>query len=142
MNTLDPPVAEHSEWNMTEEPMTKEEENDLYDLLSRECSVRNACGCEGTVEKPDSFSSRLKSINQMFEKGTLQHELTVSRDTECDKPFVESLLSRFLHPQVIDDLKKGDFSNPSTMHQGMPAWDSVRSYCGDAVPVSITQYFQ
>tara|TARA_Y100001970_G_scaffold280011_1_gene388270 strand:+ start:585 stop:1010 length:426 start_codon:yes stop_codon:yes gene_type:complete len=141
MNDVNPPLSEHSEWNMTEEPLSKDEKKDLYERLERECSVRDACGCKGVPPTIESFEQRMSTVDQMFEKGGLSQNIEADTNTQCSRESVENLLSRYLHPQALIDIQERNQNSIST-RQGTAAWKQVRSLCSDAVPMTIEQFYE
>ena len=141
MNDVDLPLSEHSEWNMTEEPLSKDEQKDLYEKLEKECSVRDACGCKGIAPSAESFQKQMATVNQMFEKGSISQTIQGSDNTQCSKESVESLLTRYLHPHTLQDIKSGNRDNIS-MRQATGAWEQVRSICANDVPLTIEQFYQ
>lgn len=141
MNDADLPLSEHSEWNMTEEPLSKDEKKDLYERLERECSVRDACGCKGVPPTVESFEKRMSNVDQMFEKGGLSQNIKADTNTQCSREGVEGLLTRYLHPQTLADIQNGS-RDSTVIRQGTSAWEQVRSLCTDAVPMTIEQFYQ
>ena len=141
MNDVELPLSEHSEWNMTEKPFSKDEMDKLFDGLAKECSERDACGCKGIPPSVESFEKRMSTMNQTFEKGGISQNIKGENNTQCSKESVENLLTRYLHPQTLQDIKSGNGDNIS-MRQATGAWEQVRSICANDVPTTIEEFYQ
>ena len=101
------PLSEYDHFGMTEKPLSKHEEEDLYKVLQKECSVRDACGCKGIPPSVETFDQRMSTVNQTFEKGGLSQSVQAHTSAQCSRSGIEDMLSRYLHPQTITDIQSG-----------------------------------
>lgn len=134
------PLSEYDHFGMTEKPLSRHEE-DVYRVLQRECSVRDACGCKGTPPPADSqsFDQRMSTLNQIFEKGGLSQSVHAYSSAQCSRPGIEDMLTRYLHPQTITDIQSAN-SNAIADRQGAYAWRQVKFICAGA-PTTIHEFY-